>query len=70
MTPPVTVVMLYSPSMPINTESNNEEGRVYLRPFHRIYRIDREIAAETFPNARTLSEEFFVISELILQELF
>ncbi|MEJ7701393.1 MAG: hypothetical protein WKF71_17365 [Pyrinomonadaceae bacterium] len=56
--------------MPIKVESNNKEGRVYIRAFHRIYRIDREIAAETFPNPRTLSEEFFVISELILQELF
>ncbi len=69
MTPPVTVVMLYSPSMPINTESNNEEGRVYLRPFHRIYRIDREIAAETFPNARTLSELLSVNQRTVKRDL-
>jgi hypothetical protein len=70
VTLPVTPAVLYFPSMPIKVESNNKEGRVYIRAFHRIYRIDREIAAEAFPNARTLSEEFFVISELILQELF
>lgn len=69
MTFPATLVVLYFRSMPNNTELNNKEGRVYRRALQRIHLIDREIAAETFPNARTLSTLLSVNPRTVKRDL-
>ncbi len=69
MTLLVMLDLLYSSSVQINDESNNDKRRVYLRAFHRIYRIDREITAETFPNAKILAELLNVHQRTVNRDL-
>lgn len=50
-------------------ESKINKNRVYLRAYQRIYRIDREIAAGTFPNTKTLAELLNVNQRTVNRDL-
>lgn len=69
MTLLVIADVLYSLEMKIEGEPNTSKNRVYLRAYQRIYRIDREIAAETFPNAKTLAELLNVNQRTVIRDL-